>query len=134
MHPTGILAVLAALVSCSAVAAFAQPSGVPTTDVQKTCRAASGAMVQLMGGSSPEHDLEICLSAEQRAREQLVKDWTTYSSGDRAQCVRTTVYLPSYVEWLTCLEMERDVRKMKIDQPNPSAATKLPFVRPGTLW
>jgi hypothetical protein len=27
--------------------------------------------------------------------------------------MRTSVYLPSYVEWLTCLEMERDVRKMR---------------------
>ena len=28
--------------------------------------------------------------------------------------MRTDVYLPSYVEWLTCLEMERDVRKMQV--------------------
>ena len=41
----------------------------------------------------------------------LVKDRATYSSADKALCMKTAVYLPSYVEWLTCLEMERDVRK-----------------------
>ena len=40
-----------------------------------------------------------------------VKDQATYSSADKKLCMRTDVYLPSYVEWLTCLEMERDVRK-----------------------
>ena len=52
----------------------------------------------------------------------------TYSAGARERCVRTGVYLPSYVEWLTCL------RKMKIDAPNSRAPVTLPIVRPGTLW
>ena len=76
----------------------------------------------------------MCLSSEQRARDQLIKDWSTYSSVDRARCVRLAVYLPSYVEWLTCLEMERDVRKMKTDQPDPRRPVTLPRVRPGLLW
>jgi hypothetical protein len=37
-------------------------------------------------------------------------------AADKAQCMRTGVYLPSYVEWLTCLEMERDVRKMQQEE------------------
>jgi hypothetical protein len=114
-------------------AAFAQ-SGIPTVDIQGTCKAAASAMVQLMGGSTAGNDTEICLGSEQRARDQLVKDWGTYSAGDRDRCVRTGVYLPSYVEWLTCLEMERDVRKMKIDMPDPRAPVTLPIVKPGTLW
>ena len=31
---------------------------------------------------------------------------------------RTKAYLPSYVEWLTCLEMERDVRNLR-REPTP---------------
>jgi len=42
----------------------------------------------------------------------------TYSAGARERCVRTGVYLPSYVEWLTCLEMERDVRNLR-REPTP---------------
>jgi hypothetical protein len=64
-----------------------------------------------MGGTTTEQDVNACLDSEQKARDQLVKDLATYSSAYKAQCMRTDVYLPSYVEWLTCLEMERDVRK-----------------------
>jgi hypothetical protein len=70
-------------------------------------------MVSLMGGTTTEQDINACLDSEQKARDQIVKDRATYSSAYKAQCMRTDVYLPSYVEWLTCLEMERDVRKMK---------------------
>jgi hypothetical protein len=52
----------------------------------------------------------------QKARDQIVKDRATYAAADKVQCMRTDVYLPSYVEWLTCLEMERDVRKMRQEE------------------
>jgi hypothetical protein len=74
-------------------------------------------MVSLMGGSTTEQDVNACLDSEQKAREQIIKDHATYSSTDKGRCMRTGVYLPSYVEWLTCLEMERDVRKMRLGQP-----------------
>jgi hypothetical protein len=126
------LTLLAAALLAS-TAAFAQ-SGIPTVDIQNTCKLAASAMVQLMGGSTAGNDTEICLGSEQRAREQLVKDWSTYSATDRSRCVRTGAYLPSYVEWLTCLEMERDVRKMNFDETSPTAPRTLPIVRPGVLW
>jgi hypothetical protein len=84
---------------------------IPGIDIQKTCQAAAGAMVSLMGGTTTEQDINACLDSEQKARDQLVKDLATYSSAYKAQCMRTDVYLPSYVEWLTCLEMERDAKK-----------------------
>src|SRR6266566_1668655 len=86
---------------------------VPSIDIQKTCQAAAGAMVSLMGGTTTEQDVNACLDSEQKARDQIVKDRATFSGADKKQCMRTGVYLPSYVEWLTCLEMERDVRKME---------------------
>ncbi len=39
--------------------------------------------------------------------------WATYPAEDKSRCVQTELYLPSYVEWITCLEMERDARKMR---------------------
>jgi hypothetical protein len=102
---------------------------VPTVDIEKTCRAAAAAMVSLMGGSTTGQDMKGCLDSEQRAREQIVKDRATYSSADKGRCMRTDVYLPSYVEWLTCLEMEREVR-MQRDQLPATSSTRLPTVRP----
>ena len=102
----------------------------PPSIFEKTCKAAAGAMVSLMGGTTTEQDVKACLDSEQKARDQIVKDHATYSSADKKQCMRTDVYLPSYVEWLTCLEMERDVRKMERDQPAPTRSTRLPTVAP----
>ena len=95
--------------------------GIPTIDVNSTCRVAAGAMVKLIGGTTTENALSACLSSEQSARELLVKGWSTFSASDRQQCVRPDVYLPSYVEWITCLEMERDVRKMRQQEAENNA-------------
>jgi hypothetical protein len=102
----------------------------PGIDIQNTCKAAAGAMVSLMGGTTTEQDVNACLDSEQKARDQIVKDRATYSSADKKQCMRTDVYLPSYVEWLTCLEMERDVRKMQRDNQFGSGPYTLPKVSP----
>lgn len=107
---------------------------VPTVDIQKTCQAAAGVMVSLLGGGTTDQDVKGCLDSEQKAREQIIKDQATYSAVDKSRCMRTTVYLPSYVEWLTCLEMERDVRKMQVGQPSTPSTTTLPKVRPATNW
>src|SRR6266581_3893580 len=102
----------------------------PSIDIKNTCKAAAGAMVSLMGGTTTEQDVNACLDSEQKARDQIVKDRGTYSSADKKQCMRTGVYLPSYVEWLTCLEMERDVRKMERQPQFGTAPWRLPKVNP----
>ena len=95
----------------------ATPAGVPTIDIQGTCHAAVGVMAGMTGESTAQRDLNGCLSSEQAAREQLTKQWATYSSTEKAQCVQPSVYLPSYIEWLTCLEMEEDLRKSHSTPP-----------------
>ena len=89
---------------------------VPQIDINQTCRSAAAAMVILMGGSTSQRDFDICLDSEQKAREQIGKDWSTYAADDRTQCLQSQVYLPSYIEWLTCLEMETAVKKMRQEQ------------------
>jgi hypothetical protein len=86
---------------------------VPTIDIQKTCHIAAGATVSLTGGTTTASALNACLSAEQNAREFLVKGWSTFRAADRAHCIRLDAYLPSYVEWVTCLEMKQNVRKIQ---------------------
>jgi hypothetical protein len=117
-----------------AVSTICAQADVPTVDIQKTCQAAAGVTVSLLGGSSTEQDIKGCLDSEQRARDQIIKDQATFSSLDESRCMRANVYLPSYVEWLTCLEMERDVRKLTAGQPSTSSTTTLPKVRPAKNW
>jgi hypothetical protein len=98
----------------------AAPAAIPSVDIRKTCEAAASVMTSLMSGTTAEHDLDVCVSSEQAAREQIIKDWATYSSAERTQCVQASVYLPSYVEWLTCLEMEKSVRTPDTASPTPA--------------
>jgi hypothetical protein len=104
----------------------------PSIDIQQTCRMAADAMISLLGGSTARNDFDICLSSEQAAREQLSKDWADFSAADKAQCLQPRVYLPSYVEWQTCMQMERDVRTLRGTAPAPSATAPvtLPTVPP----
>lgn len=96
--------------------------GVPTVDIQKTCRAAAS----VTSGTSTQRDIDICVSSEQKAREQMAKDWGQYAAGDKARCVQAgpRVYLPSYVEWLTCLEMETAVKKIRDEQKASESSTQ----------
>jgi hypothetical protein len=103
---------------------------IPTINIDKTCRAAAGVTESLLGGDrSTERDLKMCLESEHKAREQIIKDHATYSSADKKQCIRSDVYLPSYVEWVTCLEMEKKVRDLRQELPETQLLTR-PRARP----
>jgi hypothetical protein len=52
-----------------------------------------------------------CADDETQARGQLQAEWTQFTSSAKTQCIKETSMdgTPSYVEFVTCLEMERDV-------------------------
>jgi hypothetical protein len=99
-----------ALIFASA-SAVAKDRGLPTIDIQKGCRAAEVELTALFGNQSDAY--KSCINDEQAARDQLVKDWDTFSAFIKSRCVQPGEYLPSYVEWQTCLEMTRDVMKLR---------------------
>src|SRR6516225_6836097 len=87
-------------------------SGPPTIDIQKTCRENANALGTMLGGEI-QQDLQVCLMDEQAARDQLVKDWASYPAIAKERCVQPKEYLPGYLEWQVCLELTRDVLKMR---------------------
>jgi len=87
--------------------AFAVSDALPRFDIEPTCKG---------GLNSPglNERYSRCISEEQDARKKLETNWSRYPAGDRAQCARTaTMASPSYVELLTCLEMDADARKLR---------------------
>ena len=74
----------------------------PKLDIAREC--------QFEGG--PRETQERCVADETQARNQLQTEWTQFAPGAKTQCIQETSIdgTPSYVEFLTCLEMERDVR------------------------
>jgi len=91
---------------------------VPSWDVTASCR---GAASVAYSQTSSER-LTSCLASEQRTREELNKNWSTFPTADRIGCVKSLTFSPTYTELMTCLEMKRDVK-------NPSG-TKPPDTKP----
>jgi hypothetical protein len=80
---TRFLGVAAVLIGFLAVLTQTARAQVPTINIQETCQAAAGVMVNLMGGSTTENDIKICVETENKAHDQIVKDWSTYQASDR---------------------------------------------------
>ena len=92
--------------------ASAAASGVATVDIAITCRTSEKALIEIFGGET-QQTFGSCMTSENDARGQIVKNWSSYAAGARQRCVNMTGYMPSYVEWLTCLEMEQQVNDMR---------------------
>jgi hypothetical protein len=84
----------------------AAADSVPSWDVTKSCRGAAESGFE----KDTNANLKRCLDSEQRTREQLNKDWSTFPAADRVKCVKTQTFSPTYSELATCLEMSRDLR------------------------
>jgi hypothetical protein len=109
------IALTAAIILGTACASLAKDGGPPNIDLQKTCRESANALTGLTGNDTQD-TFSNCMNDEQTAREQLVKDWATYPALAKARCTQTKEFLPGYVEWQTCIEMTRDVIKLRKDQ------------------
>jgi hypothetical protein len=95
---------------------------VPRLNVEPSCKTA-GAEGMALGRTT-----QSCLNDEKAARDQLGKDWSTFSAADKNHCLSmvSTGGSPSYVELLSCLEMSRDAKKIAegrvnevLPQPTP---------------
>jgi hypothetical protein len=141
IRPRRVAGRLAALVLAAGVFAICADTAraqVPTVNIQATCRAAAGVMLNLgVGGEgrTGPNDEQICIESENKARDQIIKDWSKFEPSDREGCIQTRGYLPSYVEWLTCFEMNKVVREARTQQgramksvTNPDGSMTLPPV------
>jgi hypothetical protein len=80
---------------------------VPNLDVRPSCRAAAAE-------ATSKDRMQSCVDSEHKARDQLVKDWSSYPAADRTNCLSGIIsFAPTYTELITCLEMERDVKQSR---------------------
>ena len=73
-------------------------------------------------------NFEQCVKSEQDTREQLKKEWSSFTTSDKTSCVALarTGGEPSYTELITYMEMARDVRKLREDQQKGSDTSSAP--------
>ena len=102
---------------------LAASAGPPGIDIHKTCRESDRAITAIFGNSTAAI-FENCMRQEQADQAQIAKDWASYPAADKTHCVQPKVYMPSYVEWLTCLEIARDVRRMRAENTPTAAAPR----------
>ena len=99
----------------------AASGGLPKIDAQATCQSTENIITGLFGDKTMA-TVENCMRQENEALTQIRKDWATYSAADKALCAQPRAYMPNYVEWLTCFEMFRDVRKLRQEGSKTSTA------------
>jgi hypothetical protein len=112
LNPTAMLLGLSVLAAGTVSVLAAGAGGPPAIDVKKSCQSSEKAVADIMG-TNTVITVENCARQEQAARQEIVDNWAKYPASDRQLCVDTKAYMPSYVEWLTCLEMYRDVRSLR---------------------
>jgi hypothetical protein len=113
----------------AASTALAKDGGLPKLDMEYACRASERAVSAVITVTSDIY--ESCLNDENDARTQLDKSWATFLASDKARCIHPKEYLPGYVEWLTCLEMNMAVREMRKGRPAATSSNihECPVVR-----
>ena len=98
--------------------------GVPNWDMTPSCRSAANAAT---AGTTDERR-KACIESEERTREKLAADWSSYPAAERTRCIGSIKWFsPTYTELVTCLEMYGDVRKARENAatPNKPATTGL---------
>jgi hypothetical protein len=98
-----------------AVQLVAISDSVPRLNVNPSCKGAADAGYI----ARTEDRLKTCLESEERTRNDLVKNWSTFPAADRTYCLSSIRgFAPTYTELATCLEMKRDARKIATE-PQP---------------
>jgi hypothetical protein len=122
MHMKVVVAILliaAMLVSAQAKSRSAEKvskgNGVPNWDVTASCRAA--ARVAYPGQAADRE--KSCNESEQRTREKLLADWSTFPAEERARCIKSIEWFsPTYTELAACLDMYSQVKNLNEPTPN----------------
>jgi len=100
---------------------------VPTLDVEQVCQGIAQQGGVTFHDSAVAQEKKDCLDSEKSTRDELAKEWSTFSAADKTACTNEARMGgdSSYTELLTCLEMARDVRAMRTAEPEDALGTPL---------
>ena len=117
MKPKSTIALSAAVVLFTTFAAMAKDDNLPSIDLKKACGIRAKASAEMMGDkSSTAGAFDTCMKSEQQARDALAAAWKDMPADFKAFCIAPNVYSPSYTEWISCLEMNIDLKKQRQKQ------------------
>jgi hypothetical protein len=105
MIKTGMLFSFAAI-ALGVLTMPAIATDMPRLDVSRTCRAES---------SGQKATADSCMADEQKAQEQLTREWSQFAVDIRRNCASEATGIAgiqSYVELLTCIQMAIEAKKL----------------------
>src|SRR3954452_7726579 len=106
-----VAAVFIELILAPTIVLAAASGGPPKINIEATCRTSEIEIKKIFGDDTTV-TTSGCLMQENAALDELAKTWSTFSSADTASCVQPRSYMPSYVEWLTCLDTRKKRRRI----------------------
>ena len=98
----------------------AASGGPPKINIEATCRTSEMEIKKIFGDDT-KVTTSGCLMQENAALDELAKIWSTFSAADKSSCVQPRSYMPSYVEWLTCLESRKELRRIRAQERGGAA-------------
>jgi hypothetical protein len=114
MTPKSTIALTAIAVLFAMSAATAKETGLPNVDIQKHCRSRAAATGDMMGDkTAATQAFDTCMRAERDARTALVAAWKDIPAKYKALCIKPDVFSASYEEWISCLELNIDVKNLR---------------------
>ncbi|MBV9740337.1 MAG: hypothetical protein JOZ30_11910 [Hyphomicrobiales bacterium] len=98
---------LIAIVASLLVATAAQAGSPPKLDINATCRRAQ----PLSGGQKSA--FQGCIDDEREAQKELAKLWSSFKASAQSNCLQVTRIggAPSYVELVTCLQLDKQAQE-----------------------
>jgi hypothetical protein len=110
--PRSTIVLAAATALFMPVAAAAQ-NAVPKIDMEKHCRSRAKASEEMMGDKKAgTQAFDTCLRYEQAAKAAIEEAWTKIPPAYKQKCIQTGIYSPSYAEWISCLEINIDIKAL----------------------
>jgi hypothetical protein len=94
----------------------------PKLDIKATCLRAQ----PLSAGEKSAY--QSCIDDEVRAQKQLSHKWSSFNAAARATCTQETRIggAPSFVELITCLELDQQAAEARIENSKPLGAPATP--------
>ena len=112
--PKSTIVLTAAIWLFANLAAAAQEARFPNLDSQKLCRSRAKSTEEMMGDKSvTSKTFDTCMRSERDARDALVAAWKDIPPTYTASCIKPEVYSASYAEWISCLELNIDVKNLR---------------------
>ena len=100
--------------------------GVPQLNVEQVCEGIAKQGGVTFHDPAIAQEKKNCLESEQAIRDELVKQWSSFTAADKTSCANESKMggESSYTELLACLEMARDVRAMRNEQQGAASGAK----------